>query len=273
MSITDNEVAAVNEQRRNEELAKSSIGDALGSAATLTGAVVALSESLGANKSYGLAVAGSVVAGMHIVDWFRKLGTGKVEENLAALGQATEDAFSRVESVLAEQGKSIGEIQKRFDSDELKHAMASASLRALRTSSEVRLKRMALILANGAKDGNLLVEDVDDMLEAAVVLKDEDIVLLGSLYKWQNQILTERGMNPNKWFSDIQSAHKNLVESGALNPADHLKYRSSYSRLGSLGLIQAIPAIHNLYGVGYELYALLTAGKDFYDRLREIGTE
>lgn len=273
MGITGNEVAAVNEQRRDEELTKSSIGDVLGSVTTLTGAAVALGGDLAASKPSGLVVAGSVVAAMGIADWFRKLGTGKVEENLDALGKATEDAFNRVERVLAEQGKSIEEIHERFASDDLKQVMASASLHALRTSSEKRIRRLALILANGVKDDDLPVENVDDMMRAAVELKDEDVILLGSLYRWQNHILSEKGMSPSRWFSDIQSAHKNLVESGVLNPADHLKYRSSYSRLESMGLIQAIPAITNLDGVGYELYALLTEGKKFCEGLKEIGAE
>ena len=140
----------------------------------------------------------------------------------------------------------------------------------MNTSVKDRLKRMARIVVIGAKVDDLDLESLDDMLRAAVELKEEDILLLGNLYKWQDHILIEKGMNPVKWFSDIQQAHKQFVESRVLNQQDHLKFRSSYTRLESLGLIQEIPSINNHYGVGYELYALLLAGKKFYERLQEI---
>ena len=270
MGITGNEIAAVNQQRRNEELSESPVGGVLESGTTIAGAAVALGTSLVAGGPVGLAVAGSVVAGMGIVEWFRKLGTGRVEENLEALGQATEDAFNRIERVLAEQGISIEEIQRRFQSENLKQAMAGASLQALRTSNETRLKRLALILANGIKEDDLEVESLDDMMRAAVELKDEDILILGHLYNCQNRILVQKMLTPDKWFGDIQSAHKQLVESRVLNSNEHLRYRSSYSRLESVGLIQAVPSINNLYGVGFDLYALLIEGKKFYERLQEI---
>jgi hypothetical protein len=120
------------------------------------------------------------------------------------------------------------------------------------------------------KDDDLTPDSTDDMMRAAVELKDADIALLGHLYKYQNHILTETGMTPGKWFSDIQSAHRQLVDSRVLDSREHLNYRSSYLRLESLGLVQAIPSINNLDGVGYELYALLMAGKKFYERLQEI---
>jgi hypothetical protein len=270
MALTGNEVSAVNQQRRIEELSKSPIGAVLESGSAVVGSVAALSTSLAASGLSGLAIAGSVVAGMGIVDWFRKLGTSKVSENLEDLGQATEDALSRVEKILRVHGATIDEIKSRLNSDEFRDAMASASLQALRTTQEKRLKRMALILANGVKDDDLTPDSTDDMMRAAVELKDADIALLGHLYKYQNHILTETGMTPGKWFSDIQSAHRQLVDSRVLDSREHLNYRSSYLRLESLGLVQAIPSINNLDGVGYELYALLMAGKKFYERLQEI---
>lgn len=272
MTITGNEVAAANQVRRDEELSKSAVGGLIESGLPVAGAAAGLGTALVSGGSTGLVIASSIVAGLGIVDWFRKLGSSKVNENLEALGQATEDALSRVENVLREHGMAIDEIERRLKSDEFKDAMASASLQALRTTQKDRLSRLALILANGVKDDKLAGESIDDMMRAAVELKEADIVILGLLYKWQNQILSERGMTPDKWFSDIQSAHRSLVESGALKPAEHLKYRSSYSRLESLGLIQAIPSITNLYGVGHDLYALLLDGKNFYERLQEVGS-
>jgi hypothetical protein len=184
-------------------------------------------------------------------------------------------AITAVRDDLSDLRAKHAALQGRIDSlgtdPRFAEAIAVLALRAMHTSVKNRLKRLARIVVNGVKENDLEPESLDDLMRAAVEVKDEDIVLLGHLYKWQNHILIEKGMNPDKWFGDIQSAHKSLVNSGALNPAEHLKYRSSYSRLESLGLVQAIPSITNRSGVGYELYALLVEGKKFYERLQEIG--
>ena len=269
--MTGNEVFAANQQRHNEELSRSSVGGALESATSLAGAAVSLGTSLAAGGPAGLALAGSVVAGMGIVAWFRKLGTTQVEENLEALGQATEDALKRVERVLSEQGKSIEEIQNRFESEELKQAMAGASLQALRTTEEERLKRLALILANGVKEGDLEPESLDDMMRAAVELRDRDIVLLEMICISQRSLLQQqRGRDTTYWFGALQSAWDQFVRSGALDVPKHLVYRSSFSRLESRGLIQKFREISTA-GVGLEPYALLEEGLKFYDRIQEIG--
>jgi DNA-binding transcriptional MerR regulator len=273
VSLAQNEVAADNQRRRMEELPKSPVGAVIEGAISLAGPALVVGSSLvasSASGTTGLVAAGGVVGGLGIVDWFRKLGTSKVNENLESLGQATEDALKRVENSLLEHGTSIEEIKARIDSQGFRDGMASAALQALRTTQKDRLKRMAFILANGVNDGKLVSESLDDMMRAAAELKDGDIAILENLYKWQNRILNEKGMNPTKWYGDIQSAHQNLVKSGALNPHEHLNYRSSYLRLERLGLIQQITSINNFDGVGYDLYALLMEGKRFYECLQEI---
>jgi hypothetical protein len=274
MGITGNEVSAANQQRHNEELARSPVGSVLESATTIAGAAVALGKSLAAGGPAGLAAAGSVVAGMGIVEYFRKLGTSKINENLEALGNASEDALNRVESVLKEQGTAIDEIKKRFDSKELRDAMASAALQALRTTQKDRLKRLALVLANGVKDNDLSAEGTDDMMRAVVELKESDIILLGKIYKSQNPMLSRirRGEGPQKWHGDIQQVWQEFVRTGNLNPQEHLSYRSSFARLESLGLIQAVENA-GMYGVGQDIYALLMEGAKFYERLQEISAE
>ena len=183
-------------------------------------------------------------------------------------------AISAVRNDLADLYAKHAELRGRIESlpqnPEFAEAIAALALRAMHTSVKDRLKRMARIVVNGVKEDDFKPESLDGMMRATAELKEEDIALLGNLYKWQNHILIEKGMNPDKWFSDIQQAHKQFVESRVLSQQDHLKFRSSYTRLESLGLIQEIPSIHNHYGVGYELYALLLDGKKFYERLQEI---
>jgi len=276
MGIPENEVAADNQRRRMDELSTSPVGGVVESAASAVRPALAVGSALvagGVSATSGLAVAGSIVAGLGIVDWFRKLGSSKVNENLESLGQATEDALNRVESVLREHGASIQEIKARVESAEFKEAMASAALQALRTSQSERLKRMALILANGVKENDLEPESVDDMMRAAVELKEADIILLGKIYESQKTLVEQqrRGEAPFIWHQNLQSYWKEFVNSGKLNPQEHLTYRSSFSRLESAGFVKWIPVAGD-YGVGLEIHGLLFEGKRFYERLQEIGT-
>jgi hypothetical protein len=255
-----------------EGISKSPVGGVIEDAISLARpalVVVSVAAATGAAATSALAVAGSVVAGLGIVDWFRKLGSAKVNENLESLGQATEEALDQVERVLLEHGTTIDEIRSRLNSKEFADGMASASLQALRTAQADRLKRLALILANGVKENDLGPEGLDDMMRAAVELKDEDITLLGKLYLSQNSFLVREGKNPDKWHGDIQQVWHIFVDSGNLPRHEHLSYRSAFSRLESVGLVQQIAGIGH-YGVGHDLYALLMEGKKFHERLQEI---
>jgi hypothetical protein len=277
MGINGNEVSAINEQLRDETLSQSPVGDVLTSGASITGAAIALGASLTTGGPAGLVVAGSVVAGMGIVDWFRKLGTSKVNENLEALGQATEDALNRVEKVLAERGKSVEEIGKRFEGEDLKQAMASASLQALRTADEKRLKRLALILANGVKEGDLAVDSTDHMMRAAVELKSEDVLVLKRIYDQQASILHKLGgRNGPAWGKAVaKSWHEAVTRSRSQRMDEtrlhNLDWKSSISRLVSLGFLSPVPADPGGDTVDPHMpYGLLNQGLRFIERLQEI---
>jgi hypothetical protein len=131
---------------------------------------------------------------------------------------------------------------------------------------------MALILANGVKENDLEPESLDDMMRAAVELKEADIVLLGKIYESQKSLLKQPRSNPSHWFGEIQTYWDRFVDSGALDASKHLAYRSSLSRLESCGLIQKIRQIDTA-AVGLEHYALLEEGMKFYERLQEIAIQ
>jgi hypothetical protein len=274
MAITGNEVEVANQARRDEELSNSPVGGLIESGLPIAGAAVSLGTALTAGGPTGLVLAGSIVAASGIVDWLRKLGTSKVSENLEALGQATEDALNRLESALRKQGTSIDEIRLRLESKELKDAMASASLQALRTTQKDRLVRLSLVLANGLKENDLNPESTDDMMRAAVELKDADILMLGRLYPLYKPLLdrmerAKRGRpesTPNL-HNEIQNIWHNFGRS--LNPAEQLEYRGSFARLQSHGMIQQVTFSNS--EVGREPYLLLQEGARFYERLQEIG--
>jgi hypothetical protein len=200
-----------------------------------------------------------------------KSGQTPVEKVVEQLEKGAYAEIARIWKHLEGRDAEFKEFKARLQSQEAQNAYLGAVLHGLRTSDPRKHIRLGTVTINCVYASDLGTESLDGMMQAAVELKEEDIVLLGNLYKWQNHII-EKGMNPDKWYSDIQQAHKQLVESEVLRQQDHLRFRSSYMRLESLGLIQEIPSINNHYGVGYELYALLWEGKKFYERLQEIAT-
>jgi len=250
MNQFDGELAALQHQRKMESLNTSSISSGL---STIADAV----------SQFG-------VPGMGLFAKALKSGQTPVEKVVEQLENGAYAEIARIRKHLEGQDACLKEFGARLQGQEAQSAYLGAILHGLRTSDPRKHIRLGALTINCVYAADLGPENLDGMMQATVELKEEDIVLLGNLFRWQNHILTEKGMNSNKWFSDIQGAHKQFVESGALNHQNHLEFRSSYMRLESLGLIQQITSINNFYGVGFELYALLLEGKKFYERLQEI---
>jgi hypothetical protein len=199
----------------------------------------------------------------------KSLAADKDEGNLIYFGEALIDDIRRLYRLYEN-------LKQRFDenvnSSAFDAVVANATLHITRTNIESRLKRLAHLIANGVKEDDLGPEGLDDMMRAAVELKDADVVLLGKIYDSQKSLIKQRGLNPSNWFGQIQTYWNAFVDSGALDASKHLVYRSSFSRLESHGLIQKFREISTA-GVGLEPYALLEEGLKFYERLQEIAIE
>ena len=209
--------------------------------------------------------------GSVLFDWFRKLGTAKINENLEALGQATEDALNRVENVLKEHGTTIDEIKRRLEGDEFKNGMASASLQALRTTQQERLKRLALILANGVRENDLAPESMDDMMRAAVELTDWDLFVLQKMYDSQKGLLSSNRLS-YEWSEQVGHIWINWNSIFGLGEKEHIKLRSALSRLQSLGFVAEAQTNFVKDGtLARQAFGLLLEGKKFHERLQEIG--
>jgi hypothetical protein len=264
MGMFDNEVAADNQMRKYDRLSRSTVSRVTAQIGQAAGAVADAASSSPISRVRGM---------LGIADLIRRLGVPTVEENLDFLGDATEEAISRVERALAAQGKDTNDLRQRIESDEFKDGLAAAVLQTQRTREKSRLKRMALILANSASAEEFELEGLDDMLRAAVELKEADIALLRRIYESQislvNQQLRPRGQSPEAWHGSIQRVWREFVSHGDLNPQEHLQYRSSFARLEALGLVQHLNFAGS-YGVGRDIYALLVEGKMFCERIGEI---
>jgi hypothetical protein len=264
----DNEIAAANRQRRNDEESRSTVGRAIGELISGASPAVAVASAIGSGSggNAGLAIAGGIIGGLGIADWFRKLGSSKFAENLETLGEATEDALNRVEKNLQDQGVAIDEIRKRIESDEFREGMASASLQALRTTQESRLRRMAEILATGVEKDELRPDLTDGLMRAAAELQDSDIELLKKIYEAQAGLLSSRQRLTSDWGQQVALGWANRF--GFLDSENWLGARSSLARLQSMGFIQDVRT--NMVSTGElrtQPFGLLPEGKKFIERI------
>jgi hypothetical protein len=254
-----------------EQLPESPVGGLVEGVISVARPVIALGSAVAASGASGateLTVAGSVVAGFGIVEWFRKLGTAKVNENLDSLGQATEDALNRVERILLEHGTSIDEIRGRLNSQDFKDGMASAALQALRTTQMDRLSRMALILANGVKDGDLKSESLDDMMRAATELTGRDISILVKVAEIQAKTATFYSLTTGDGtINRPREVWKALEEERFISPRNQMEIRVSLARLQSVGFGAEIQTTDSTW---HPRFLVTPLGERFIERLQEV---
>ena len=156
-------------------------------------------------------------------------------------------------------------------------AIAALALRAMQTSVKDRLKRLARIIVNGVKEDDLEPESLDDMMRAAVELKDKDINALRFICSRQSKILADAAKWPEQWYDSVRRdwqaggfEHGIVLQ---MDKSDDLDLKSSLSRLMAFGFIVSIPPVQTQNSPGLEPYALLYEGKKFYERLQEIAVK
>ena len=188
-------------------------------------------------------------------------------------------AITAVRNDLATLFKNHEELRERIEAlptnPKFAEAISTLALRAMHTSVRDRLKRLARIVVNGVKEDDLEPESLDDMMRAAIELKDTDISMLGKLYQLWKPLLVRAdrakhatSSSPN-FHNEIQNIWHNFGRS--LNPAEQLEYRGSFARLQSHGMIQQVTFSNN--EVGREPYVLLEDGAKFHERLQEIAAK
>lgn len=189
-------------------------------------------------------------------------------------------AITIVRNDLKDLYEKHAELRERIESlrtdPKFAEAISALALRAMQTSVKGRLNRLARIVVNGVKDGDLEPESLDDMMRAAVELTEHDILVLRSIYEMQVYFFTPAEMEKpynfridairsrwKTWWEQEGTAY--LVDGGAA-------FRSSTVRLQSTELIAAIGLVHVLTGPSVNDFELLFDGKKFYERLQEIGS-
>jgi hypothetical protein len=239
------------------------------------------SEALGVspvdNLAKGLAGIGSKIldlAGFHgagtlndLIQDLRNLAATKDEENLIYFAEAVVADLRRLYS--------MNDAMKRLIEDQLKskefhQTVANATLHIVRTNVQIRLQRVALLIVNGLKSRDLEPESLDDMMRAAVELTEWDVAVLGKMCGSQQHLLTNRRGSAD-WSEQVGHVWINWSRIFNLGEDQHVKLRSSLSRLQSIGLIGEVQTHFVKDGsLATQAFGLLPEGKKFYERLQEI---
>jgi len=160
--------------------------------------------------------------------------------------------ITAVRNDLATLYERYGDLRERIDSlrtdPKFAEAISALALQAMHTSVKDRLKRLARIVVNGVKEGDLEPESLDDMMRAATELSEPDISLLKELYEHhsvQPMNMNETGMDKTEFVERLESVAKLQA--------------AAFVHLRTPGLDQ-----------GANIVVLFPRGKKFYERLQEI---
>ena len=160
--------------------------------------------------------------------------------------------ITAVRNDLATLYERYGDLRERIDSlrtdPKFAEAISALALQAMHTSVKDRLKRLARIVVNGVKEGDLEPESLDDMMRAATELSEPDISLLKELYEHhsvQPMNMNETGMDKTEFVERLESVAK-------LQAAAFVHLRTPGGDQGA------------------NIVVLFPRGKKFYERLQEI---
>jgi len=196
------------------------------------------------------------------LDLFRralKLGQPSVEKMVDDLESAAYEEIRRIWEHLEGQV----ERQKEFET--------RLNIHGLRTSDPQKHSRLAFLTINCIFMDDLKPETLDNMMRAAVELKDADIVLLERIYKIQVHIIREVTGTDNdrlhRIVTDWTARTKLRIENGGIELGS---CRGSLARLQAQAFIQLrTPG----FDAGAEIAVLLEDGAKFYERLQEIAIQ
>jgi hypothetical protein len=201
------------------------------------------------------------------------LAARKDEDNLIYFGEALVNDIRRLYRLNDEMRMQVGEI---LASKQFQMIVANATLHVTRTNVEIRLRRLAHIIANGVREGDLESESLDDMMRTAATLTERDIEVLQIVYGMQSDMVSpenltkQRGERTNDlqrrwqvWWSQHIKDYKGVRG---------LEFKNSCARLQAAGLVGPLSKSFAQSPTQDDLELLLT-GLRFYEHLQEISRE
>ncbi len=256
MNQFESSSAAALAQLKNEALSQSPVDKAASRVAGIGAKILELSGFLGASTLTAL------------IQDLKKVAANKDEANLVYFGEALVDDISRLYRLNDEMRR---QVEESLQSKEFHQAVANATLHITRTNVEVRIQRVAILIANAVKSRDLEQESLDDMMRAAVELTEWDIFVLGKMYDSQKQLLSNRNWSSG-WSEQVGHIWTNWGQIFGVGEDQHLKIRSALAHLLSAGFVTEAQTHFVKDGsLARQAFGLLPEGLKFYERLQDIG--
>lgn len=146
-------------------------------------------------------------------------------------------------------------------------AISAVALRAMHTSVESRLKRLARIVVNGVKEDDLEPELLDDMLRAASELTERDIEILTKVSKTQRSITIYNTSTNDGTINLPRELWRALELEKFISLDTQMPIRSSLARLQSLGFGADIQTMESMW---IPRFVVTPEGEKFLQRLRDV---
>lgn len=250
MNQFDGEMAAIRHQREMESLGESKVS-------------VVLSRIGDVGSEFGVPGAGLFAKAL-------KGGQTPVEKVVEQIENGAYKEIARIWMHLEGQDVRQREFESRLQSQEAHGAYLSAILHGLRTSDPKKQVRLGTLTINCIHANETEPETLDDVMRAAVELKDVDILFLGGICRNWGPKTSADGDAP----FDTPFMFEKMFE--IWQQLESSQRKSESVCRGSLARLQAHGLLYSYYGGGYgssTQYDLLDEGKKFFERVQEIVDE
>lgn len=191
-------------------------------------------------------------------------------------------AIAAVRNDLADLYQKHAALRARIESlgsdPQFARAIAGLALRSMHTSVQGRLGRLAKVVVNGMRDRDLGSENLDELMRAAVELRDIDIAVLSFISVQQGDLLegNQPAIDgwPHNWINEVQKRWQDsLLKRSEAFPQkrfDRGEWHSALARLQAFGFVTPIQPNPTANSPGEEPYAFLRAGQKFLRRIGEL---
>jgi hypothetical protein len=207
-----------------------------------------------------------------------KSGQTPVETLLEQLETAAIDEIRRIWNCIEGQQMRLREFEGRLQSQEAQSVYLSAIFHGLRTSDPKKQSRLGILTINCIYANDVEPESLDEMMRAAVELKEADLMLLSDMYEMQSPF-----MRTDQWLNKQINERWNILSGYWQRYWDQnqARYRGlegerlmgSFGKLEYLGLIAPGPNRSSASSPVASCYLLLPDGMRFYERHLEIAPE
>jgi len=210
-------------------------------------------------------VLGDAAGIVGLIDKIRHLAGASYASNLIYAITAVRDDLKRLYETCEDLRSRIEALPSNPD---FVNAISMLALRAMHTSAQDRLKRLARIVTNGVRVEDLAPEWLDDSLRAATELSGDDIRILSTVsVQMQKARLVYSMSTTDGTINHPREVWQALEQRKIITLSNHLSIRGSLARIQSLGFGVEIQTMESSW---LPRFVVTPEGERFLRSLQEI---